>query len=164
MTKSYQITILACLTFPLFVAGQTIGTFPHTEDFEGASFSYFNTSGFGDDFDWSLNSGATGSPGTGPSADHTSGSGSYVYTESSNPNYPNKSADLVSSTYDFSNLTTANFTFWWHQYASNSTNVPGYFLVYVSTNNQNYSLYYQEQYEYNGIDDWRQAYIDLSPL
>jgi len=165
MKNSTKIFVLMLIAIPFLSVGQ-ISTFPHTEDFEGGSYSYFNTSAFGDDFNWTLNSGSTPSSGTGPSADHTTGtpSGNYVYTESSSPNFPNKSADLISSTYDFSSLTTANFTFWWHQYGSGDLYSPGYLMVYVSTDESNYSLYYQEQYEYSGINDWRQAYIDLTPL
>ena len=152
------------IAIPFLSVGQ-ISTFPHTEDFESLPYTYFNTSAFGDDFDWSLNSGATVSSGTGPSADHTTGSptGYYIYTESSSPNNNDKKADIISTTYDFSSLTTANLTFWWHQYAA-GTYSPGYLFVYVSTNEVDYSLYYQEQLEYSGINDWRQAFIDLSPL
>ena len=39
---------------------------------------------------WTLLSGSTGSPYTGPSSDHTTGSGSYVYCETSYPNIPHK--------------------------------------------------------------------------
>ncbi|MCD4736231.1 MAG: choice-of-anchor J domain-containing protein, partial [Bacteroidales bacterium] len=67
-----------------------------------------------DDFDWTANSGGTPSSNTGPSGDHTTGSGYYVYTESSNPNYPNKHAYLISPLFDFTNIMDAQLNFWYN--------------------------------------------------
>ena len=158
--KHLNTLLISLLLFPFCAIAQKISTFPHTEDCEG-TVSWLNTSAFSDDFDWSLNSGSTGSTGTGPNADHTTGSGTYLYTESSSPNNP-KNADIISPIYDLSNFTTANLTFWWHQYGSNGET--GDMYVYISTDNMNFNFYYQARWEYDGVNSWRQSYIDLSPL
>lgn len=49
-----------------------------------------------DTFDWIVNSGMTGSSGTGPNGDHTTGSGEYIYLESSSPRKMGDLAQLLS--------------------------------------------------------------------
>ncbi|XP_057298293.1 MAM and LDL-receptor class A domain-containing protein 2-like isoform X2 [Hydractinia symbiolongicarpus] len=49
-----------------------------------------------DDFDWTLKKGKTGSTGTGPLGDHTSGNGQYIYLEASFPRVANDTAVLRS--------------------------------------------------------------------
>ncbi|MEO0898154.1 MAG: PKD domain-containing protein [Bacteroidota bacterium] len=61
---------------------------PYSEDFDGfsAGFGPFPdgwTNQTNDDRDWTLTSGPTGSSGTGPDGDNTTGSGNYFYTEAS---------------------------------------------------------------------------------
>ncbi|MDZ7744295.1 MAG: hypothetical protein U5K77_00835 [Candidatus Saccharibacteria bacterium] len=66
-----------------------------SESFESGFGNWTNVSG--DDFDWSRNSGGTGSSGTGPTAAYD---GSwYIYTESSGSNYPTQTA-LIEYTMD----------------------------------------------------------------
>ncbi|MFT5473136.1 MAG: M6 family metalloprotease-like protein, partial [Kiritimatiellia bacterium] len=67
----------------------------------------------GDDFDWSRNSGTTTSSGTGPS-DASDGT-YYLYTESSSPNYPTKTATLYKD-FNFSTLDSPQFSFDNHMY------------------------------------------------
>ena len=57
-----------------------VASYPYSEDFEGGTGAWSDVSG--DDFDWSVGSGSTPTASTGPSADHTSGSGDYLFTES----------------------------------------------------------------------------------
>ncbi|MCD4735441.1 MAG: hypothetical protein K8R53_05325 [Bacteroidales bacterium] len=71
-----------------------------------------------DNFDWTVDANGTQSNNTGPSGDHTTGSGYYVYTEASNPNYPNKMAHLLTPTFDFGPLSDATLTFWYHMYGA----------------------------------------------
>ncbi|GAB4327110.1 MAG: hypothetical protein Kow0037_00410 [Calditrichia bacterium] len=107
-----------------------ISSFPHTENFD--AFPLGITSGTiangwvndsGDDGDWTVNSGATSTSNTGPSADHTSGSGKYLYLESTsgeNPGNPNKSAYLVSPDIDLNagGVTKPAVKFYYHMYGS----------------------------------------------
>ncbi|XP_078575825.1 MAM and LDL-receptor class A domain-containing protein 1-like [Branchiostoma floridae x Branchiostoma japonicum] len=52
-----------------------------------------------DDFDWRRNSGGTNTGDTGPPADHTTGSGRYMYIETSSPRRRGEIARLTSPTY-----------------------------------------------------------------
>lgn len=72
-----------------------------------------------DDFDWTVNSGGTGSSDTGPSADHTSGTpaGRYLYTESSSL-CSNDTAELLSPVVDLTGTTSPVLRFWYHMYGS----------------------------------------------
>ncbi|NKQ35836.1 MAG: tandem-95 repeat protein [Chloroflexi bacterium] len=106
---------------------QVVNTFPYVQDFDsfatcsttpGASCTlsaeWINDTG--DDVDWTVNSGNTPSFSTGPSADHTSGSGNYLYTESSDPNF-DKQANLISPRIDLSSgITSPWLSFWYHMY------------------------------------------------
>jgi hypothetical protein len=106
---------------------QIVTAFPFTENFDG-----FSDIGFGNDwhnaaddnFDWSVNSGGTLSSGTGPSGDHTSGSGNYLYTESSTPNYPYQSAWLLTPYFDITLLDNPSLEFWYHMYTSGTSTPP----------------------------------------
>jgi len=91
--------------------------FPYFVDFEntGSIPSEWTNAG-DDDFDWTLLTGATGSTGTGPSGDHTTGSGYYIYTESSSPNYPTMRADLLTPYFDLDAISAPYTSFWYHMY------------------------------------------------
>lgn len=92
----------------------TINTYPYNEGFE-SGFGAWSQQG-GDDFDWSRRSGSTPSVNTGPTA---ANSGSfYVYTESSSPNYPSKTALLVSPCFDLSGLSNPEISFAYHMYGA----------------------------------------------
>lgn len=49
----------------------------------------------GDGSAWTRRSGGTPSSGTGPTGDHTTGAGYYMYVEASSPNYPSKTFTLT---------------------------------------------------------------------
>jgi subtilase family protein/MAM domain-containing protein meprin/A5/mu/flagellar hook capping protein FlgD len=117
----------SCTTIWSFTTeSQTVySTFPVIENFDG----FTEPGGIGtgndwenvtnDNFDWDVISGITptgGSYDTGPSGDHTSGSGNYLYTESSTPNYPDMWAILNSPFYDFSTLANPTLEFWYHSW------------------------------------------------
>ncbi|MEQ8517692.1 MAG: S8 family serine peptidase [Cytophagales bacterium] len=73
------------------------------------------TNNFGDDIDWRTNNGGTASGGTGPSADHTSGNGNYLYLEASgNPVCSDKTAILTSPCMDLAFAQQPELSFWYH--------------------------------------------------
>ncbi|MGD1848280.1 MAG: S8 family serine peptidase [Salibacteraceae bacterium] len=71
----------------------------------------------GDSIDWRTHDGATGSGGTGPSGDHTSGSGKYLYLEGSGNGgggCQNKEAQLHSPCFDLSGTNNPVLSYWYH--------------------------------------------------
>lgn len=77
------------------------------------------TNGTQDDIDWRVDANGTPSQGTGPSSDHTTGSGNYIYLEASN-GCTAKEAILVSPCIDLTNAIVPQLSFWYH---ANGTNV-----------------------------------------
>ncbi len=99
-----------------FTTACAVYTAPYTEDFENAgNIPICWTNDIGDDIDWSFGQN-TPSFNTGPSGDHTTGSGYFAFTEASQPNYPNKQADMLSPWVDISGLSSPSLSFWYHMY------------------------------------------------
>lgn len=71
----------------------------------------------GDNHDWFVYDQGTQSQGTGPSQDHSPLDANYMYVESSNGN-ANKTAILNTPCYDFTNLLSPKFRFWYHLYGN----------------------------------------------
>ncbi|XP_078619648.1 MAM and LDL-receptor class A domain-containing protein 1-like [Branchiostoma floridae x Branchiostoma japonicum] len=67
-----------------------------------------------DDFDWTLQAGGTGSAGTGPSADHTSGTGQYIFIETSSPRQTGQVARI--STHPIYVTSPICVSFYYHMY------------------------------------------------
>ena len=107
--------LLLLLLLPIFSFGQVINTFPWVHDFENGIELEQDTNDFGD---WWLKQGPTSSVNTGPSGDHTSGSGVYFYVESSNPNFPNKVFKVYTPTFDISATPGKVLSFWYHMYGA----------------------------------------------
>jgi parallel beta-helix repeat protein len=129
-------SLLVMLGFVHFTFGQTV----LTENFDATTAGGTActsvcaaptgwTNDTGDDKDWSAKSGQTGSLDTGPSGDHTSGSGKYMYTEASG--CYSKTAYLTSPTLNFSSYTGMVMQFYYHMYGSSM----GSLSVEVSTDN-----------------------------
>jgi PKD repeat protein len=78
---------------------------------------YNVTNAIGDDIDWRTDDNGTGTGTTGPSADHTSGSGKYLYLEASGP-CVNSTARLHSPCLDMTGINQAEMSFWYHAYGS----------------------------------------------
>ncbi|NOQ26220.1 MAG: T9SS type A sorting domain-containing protein [Bacteroidales bacterium] len=119
-----------------------------------------------DDIDWSVTSGASPSSSTGPSGDHTSGNGVYLYTESSGSNNA-KIAKVSSPVIDLTSYTTSTVTFWYHMYSvDNTIGSLTIDLFYNGTQYNNVSV------NWNGTvatsisgdqgDAWYQATVDIS--
>lgn len=74
-----------------------------------------------DSIDWRTHSGTTGSGGTGPSGDHTSGTGNYLYLEGSGNGGSGcqwKEAQLHSPCFDLSDANDPMISYWYHAYGS----------------------------------------------
>lgn len=115
----------------LDVNSQMINTFPYNQDFD-----LFTTCGTGcgatcalsngwvnsttDEIDWITNLGSTSSSSTGPSADHTTGFGNYLYVETScsGTGYPNKTANLLSPQINLVGTNNLQFEFWYHMFGA----------------------------------------------
>ena len=104
-------------------------TAPYSEDFEASQwyndpggFTYgsidtcwnrSNISSSSLTYWWRPGTGTTPTNQTGPSGDHSSGSGKYLYTESYNGA---ASTTLISPTIDLDTLSTPELRFWYHMY------------------------------------------------
>ncbi len=93
-----------------------ISSYPYTQGFEDNLGNW--TQSTTDDFDWSFNSGTTPSNGTGPNS--AIEGNSYLYLESSSPNYPSKEAIITSPCFDLSNENNATFEFNYHMFGANN--------------------------------------------
>ncbi len=131
-----------------------ISSFPYTEDWEVGLGDWSNV--VGDEFDWTRRSGSTPSSNTGPSGDHTSGSGFYMYTEASNPNYPSKTALLEGPCFDLSGTSEAQLTFWYHMLGSSM----GTLSVEVTEDCMNWTTVWSRSGDQGNL--WLEAYVDLS--
>jgi hypothetical protein len=104
-------SLLACAIL-LVVAVSASAEILGPDDFEIDLGSWQNVGG--DDFDWERDSDDTSSIGTGPSADHTTGTGFYVYTEASSPRVQGEVAWLESSCLDLTGVAEADWAFFYH--------------------------------------------------
>ncbi len=110
-------------TPPTTCLGNPIGVFPYNEDFSSFSpsnpFNLINNweNSAADDFDWEIASGPTNSFLTGPNGDHTTGSGNYIYMETTGPS-TNDEAHLITPCYDLTTLGNAEFSFWYHMFGA----------------------------------------------
>ncbi|XP_013409923.1 MAM and LDL-receptor class A domain-containing protein 1 isoform X1 [Lingula anatina] len=90
----------------------TILTAPFTCNFDKNVCGFTQSSS--DQFDWTRHQGNTSSPKTGPSKDHTTGSGYYMYIEASSPQRPNHTAIIHSPTINIKGKSCISY--WFHMY------------------------------------------------
>ncbi|MAP01922.1 MAG: hypothetical protein CMD01_03795 [Flavobacteriales bacterium] len=143
---------------------------PYCQNFDllspnnGSIFSCITTDNMGDCWandpsntnNWTARSTPTGSGNTGPSADHTTGGGNYVFLESSS--CPSDTSNLWSAEMDVSGLTNPEVRFWYHMYGATM----GSLTVYASTDGGttwSTSLWNQAGDQQN---QWKEAVIDMS--
>ncbi|XP_071492659.1 MAM and LDL-receptor class A domain-containing protein 1-like [Diadema antillarum] len=110
-----------------------------------------------DDFDWSRNNGSTSSYDTGPSGDHTTGYGSYMYIETSSPRSDGDVARLRSPAYLANNTYDPYcLTFWYHMYGNtiSTLNV----MIADAMGDSTYQLY--SMYGQRG-DMWQRAKVNF---
>ncbi|XP_030849640.1 MAM and LDL-receptor class A domain-containing protein 1-like [Strongylocentrotus purpuratus] len=125
-------------------------------DFE-SDYCYWTNTRTGDNFDWTLSSGATPSVTTGPSKDHTlsSSSGHYVFIETSTLVAGDK-AWLIS---EFSPPSDGCFTFWYHMYGAGVGELNVYLIDGV---NGNMALEWSESGNHG--DRWVKGQVSTSNL
>ncbi|CAL2080413.1 GEVED domain-containing protein [Tenacibaculum sp. 190524A02b] len=101
-------------TPPSSSCSSTINSFPYKEGFESGLGAWTQASG--DDFDWSRQSGETRSGSTGPTS--ASAGSYYMYTESSSPNYPAKTAIFNGPCFDLAGVSNPRMSFKYHMYGA----------------------------------------------
>jgi hypothetical protein len=92
---------------------QGIHVFPYVQSFESGLGEWVQS--VDDDFDWTLTNAPTPTVNTGP--DQAYEGSYYLFTESSSPNFPNKTAGLY-AVFDFSQLDQPGLSFWYHMYGT----------------------------------------------
>lgn len=106
---------------------------PYAENFDGNGFTlptgFNNPGGFpacwvrptGDNYVWSVGDDDNNSFSTGPTADHTTGSGKFLFTEglfAFGGVLSSRQAELRTPTVDLSNVTLPQLSFWYHMYGT----------------------------------------------
>ncbi|XP_022097777.1 MAM and LDL-receptor class A domain-containing protein 2-like [Acanthaster planci] len=104
-----------CNAFPT-IADPTQYGFNATCDFEASLCSWQQARD--DQFDWTRYQGSTPSVDTGPSGDHTTGSGYYIYTEASSPRLALERARITTRTLNPTSLLGNCLSFWYHMTGS----------------------------------------------
>ena len=152
-------------------SANVVSSFPASVDFE-SEIDHSTTAGdvgfefvatawrnkSGDNGDWRAISSGTPSSGTGPS-----GAGTFLYIESSTPNYPNKTFELWSPPFNLSGLTYPVLTFQYHMYGTDM----GALTIQVSKDhgmNWTSDLDFMSSGAVSGDmgKDWRQGVLDLT--
>lgn len=108
-----------------------------------------------DDFDWTRKTGSTSSSNTGPTA--ASDGNYYIYTESSFPNYANKTAIITSRCFNLTRLRSPAAIFRYHMYGATM----GKLVLQVSVNNSPLWATVWTQGGDQG-NSWKSAYVNLS--
>jgi hypothetical protein len=118
-----------------------------------------NPSGKGgqDDFDWTVASGSTSTSGTGPSGDHTSGSGKYMLAEATGNT--GQYAIFESPVVSVSGRSSAQLSFWYHMYGSamGSLTVD----LYVNGSLAQAGLWSRSGQQSSSGSDWKEVVISL---
>lgn len=124
--KRKLLIALLCL-FGMTQLNAQINTFPYSEDFDAESTcgttcnstctmtnGWVNSSA--ENAEWTVDNNGTASSPTGPSGDHTQGTGNYIYIETSS--CLNRTAIVTTPSFDLSNEPNMYLDFWYHMYGS----------------------------------------------
>lgn len=136
----------------VFTCSNTILNYPYSEGFETGLGLWEQA--LGDDFDWTRNSGATVSSGTGPTG--ASEGLYYIYTEASQPNYPNKVAIIGSPCFNLTATTAPTIAFDYHM---NGTDV-GSLVLEVRTATTNWATIWSRSGDRGS--SWLRATVPLT--
>ena len=150
-----------------------ISAFPYVQDFDTLNtgtiiLPYKWEQVDEDDLNWTVWTGKTPSKepdqgaATGPDGDNTSGSGNYIYVESSSPNNPDKKADYVTPKFNFKSLSTPLLTFCYHMFSDNDgqDEMGDLYLDISVDGNWNNDVW---NIANNQGDEWHSHTVDLSP-
>lgn len=150
--QSSNLGVTTSAASPSLACPNTITSFPYQQGFEGGSDWFQSTS---DDFNWTINSGGTGSSNTGPSSAYEGNY--YFYIEASSPNYSYKTAIIESHCFDLSNENQASFNFNYHMYGASNM---GSLRLEITTNGDNWNTLWSKSG--NQGTSWQADNIDLS--
>ena len=175
----------------LCLSQDVISSFPWTEDFEGLEWiagsgtgNMANNSHRGDFpavpdgpwtvipsesgfYGWSIRTGPTGTPNTGPNGDHTSGIGKYIYSEfSPNPSgTSNRGTLLITPCIDLTDSTTRMLSFFYHSYGADAGNIR--IDVDTGSTSSSWWLAYSRvkgPQQFSSSDPWKEAWVSLEPF
>ena len=134
----------------------TVTAYPYTVDFDDGSVPTWWIQDTNDDMDWTIHTGSTSSTNTGPTSDHTTGSGYYIYTEASG--YNNMTANMDTRPFDFSNNGYPVLSFWYHMNGGDMGTLS--IDVYSHTNNS----WTNDFFSITGSqgDQWLEQQVDLT--
>jgi len=125
-------SVLPTLPLQASSCASPISSFPFSDNFELGLINWANDPL--NDFNWTLNSGSTGSTGTGPAYAYSGVN--YIYTEASGTNFPYKRAGVISPCLNLSAYSNPILHFWYHMYDDPSDGAgQGTFSVDISTDN-----------------------------
>lgn len=141
---------------------------PFTENFDGTSWvtsanqaagtidpcwSRSSTSGYW----WKPESGTTPSNQTGPSGDHTSGSGKYLFTETTGSTTP---TEIISPVINLDTLSNPQLSFWYHMFGQHIQKME----VFISVNGGTYTSVWNKvgAQHSSSTAAWTEAIISLS--
>lgn len=112
-----------------------------------------------DEFDWTVITGDTPSPHTGPAGDHTTGTGYYIYTEATYNN-PFYEADLLTPFFDLTDLLDVEARFWYHMWDDDYGNM-GTLHLDIGVNDV-WTEDIMTPISGNQGDQWLEQVVDLS--
>eukprot|EP00795_Rhopilema_esculentum_P012712 gene12712-3431_t len=117
-----------------------------------------------DNFDWITRKGRTGSSGTGPAVDHTTGTsnGTYLYIEASSPRQPGHKARLVSEQFNNLATTTRCLTFWYHMYGADIGKLNVIYKVPTGANTETLIWNLTGQQQTSETEAWRYASVPVA--
>lgn len=150
--QSSNVGVTTSAPAPSLDCQSSINSFPYQQGFEGGNDWFQSTS---DDFNWTVNSGGTGSSNTGPSSAYEGNY--YFYIEASSPNYSYKTATIESPCFDLSNENQASFNFNYHMYGASNM---GSLKLEVTTDGDNWNTLWSKSG--NQGTAWLAENIDLS--
>ena len=108
-----------------------------------------------DSYNWTVGTGVSPGANTGPSGDHTTGNGNYLYTVNT---FSAVQARLISPCLDFTGNTYPKLDFWYHMFGTGIGTLSVNYLDITGTWVNAWTLSGQQG------NSWQKAIVDLAPL